>query len=334
MVAATMQASLWGMAAITSIPIGQRTTLCALPFFHVYGMVVGMLYSIFNLNTMIVFPRFEVEEILNFIGGYESISFFPAVPTMITALINHPKAEEAQLIKKLGLLQSGGAPLPMSIIEKLREEGINYSEGWGMSETASLGIANPIFGMKKQGSIGIPFPDTQIKLMDLEEGSKEVQPGDPGEILIKSPLVMSGYWNNEAETRIQLKDGWLRTGDIAFMDEDGYLFIVDRKKDMIIAGGYNIYPREVDEVLLGHPKIAEACAYGLPDDYRGETVKAVIVPTDGATLTVEEISEYCRKHLAAYKVPRIIEIRNSPLPKSAVGKVLRKILIEEDIRKL
>ncbi|TAL34099.1 MAG: long-chain fatty acid--CoA ligase [Spirochaetes bacterium] len=332
-VAATMQASLWGLAAISSIPIPERTTLCVLPFFHVYGMVVGMLYSIFNLNTMIVFPRFEVEEVLAFIGGYANISFFPAVPTMITALINHPKAEEARLIKKLGLLQSGGAPLPMSIIETLRAEGVNYSEGWGMSETASLGVANPIVGMKKHGSIGIPFPDTQVRLMDLEGGDNEVEPGEPGEMVIKSPLVMKGYWNDEIETRNQLKDGWLRTGDIATMDGDGYFFIVDRKKDMIIAGGYNIYPREVDEVLMKHPMIAEACAYGLPHEYRGETVKAVVVPVEGAVLSEKEISEYCKQHLAAYKVPKIIEVRETPLPKSAVGKVLRKLLLEEDMKK-
>ncbi len=183
--------------------------------------------------------------------------------------------------------------------------------------------------MRKEGSIGVPWPDTDVRLVDVEEGKEDVPKGEPGEIIIKSPLVMKEYWNNPEETAGQLKNGWLYTGDIAVWDEDDYLFIVDRKKDMIIAGGYNIYPREIDEVLYRHPKVKEAATIGIPDGYRGETVKCFIVPKEGETLTEEEIILYCKEKLAAYKRPKIIEFC-SELPKSAVGKVLRKELRKKE----
>ncbi len=222
--------------------------------------------------------------------------------------------------------------MPVELIDQARDMGIQYSEGWGMSETTSLGIANPILGLKKEGGIGIPFPDTDVRLVDVEDGVEEVPQGERGEIIIKSPLLMKEYWNNPEETAGQLKDGWLHTGDIAYRDEDDYFFIVDRKKDMIIAGGYNIYPREIDEVLYQHPKIADAVAVGIPDEYRGETVKAYVVPKNGETITEKEIVEFCKDKLAAYKRPKIVEIRNE-LPKSMVGKILRKVLREEEIAK-
>jgi long-chain acyl-CoA synthetase len=201
-----------------------------------------------------------------------------------------------------------------------------------MSETTCLGMANPFLGLKKAGCIGIPFPDTDVKLVDVEEGREEVPPGEPGEIIIKSPLVMKGYWGNPEETAGQIKDGWLYTGDIAVRDEDDYFAIVDRKKDMIIAGGYNIYPREIDEVLYQHPKIAEAVSVGVPDEYRGETVKAFVVLRAGETASAEEIIGFCTKKLAAYKSPKFVEFRRV-LPKSAVGKVLRKVLRDEEAAK-
>ncbi len=198
-----------------------------------------------------------------------------------------------------------------------------------MSETTSLGISNPQLGLKKNGSIGIPFPDTDVRLVDVEEGIEDVKKGEPGEILIKSPLVMKGYWNNPEETADQLKDGWLSTGDIAVQDDDDYFHIVDRKKDMIIAGGYNIYPREIDEVLFQHPKVADAVSVGIPDEYRGETVKAFVVLKPGEEAGEQEIIDFCREKLAAYKAPRLVEFRDS-LPKSAVGKILRKTLRAEE----
>jgi long-chain acyl-CoA synthetase len=266
---------------------------------------------------------------MGILAGFEEISFFPSVPTMINAIINHPKAPELNLARKLGLLNSGAAPMPVELIDQITEMGIFYGEGWGMSETTSLGISNPILGLSKVGGIGIPWPDTDVKLVDVEEGKEEVPQGEPGEIIIKSPLVMKEYWNNPEETAGQLKDGWLYTGDIAVRDGDDYFFIVDRKKDMIIAGGFNIYPREIDEVLYEHPKIQDAVTIGVPDEYRGETVKAFIVPKEGETITDEEVFAFCEERLAAYKRPKFVEFRDS-LPKSAVGKILRKELRAEE----
>jgi long-chain acyl-CoA synthetase len=223
--------------------------------------------------------------------------------------------------------------MPLELIEQVKDLGISYSEGWGMSETTSLGVSNPVFGLRKPGSIGIPWPDTDVRLVDVVNGTEDVPRGEPGEILIRSPLVMQGYWNNPAETRGQLQDGWLHTGDIAVFDEDDYLYIVDRKKDMIIAGGFNVYPREIDEVLFQHPKIQEAVCVGLADEYRGETVKAYVVLKEGAQATAEEIVSFCKEHLATYKVPKQVEFREA-LPKSAVGKILRKTLrAEEEAKK-
>ena len=332
LVAATLQCSLWGNATISLTLPQERNVLAVLPYFHVYGTIVALSWGMFNCATQILVPRFELDELMGLLANFKKITFFPAVPTMINAVINHPKAEELELGKKLGLFNSGGGPMPMELIDQARDMGITFSEGWGMSETTSLGIANPVLGLKKAGSIGIPFPDTDVRLVDVDEGVEDVAPGQPGEIIIKSPLVMKEYWNNPEETAGQFKDGWLYTGDVAIRDEDDYFAIVDRKKDMIIAGGYNIYPREIDEVLFQHPKVAEAAAVGIPDEYRGETVKAFVVPKEGETLTAEDIIGFCKKKLAAYKTPKIVEFR-SELPKSAVGKILRKVLRDEEARK-
>jgi len=332
-VAATFQCSLWGSPTISIIPPERRSVLSILPYFHVYGNIVAMNWAFFNAATQILVPRFEIDEIMGLLANFEQITFFPAVPTMITALINHPKAGELGLDKKLGLLNSGAAPMAVELIEQVQDMGIFFSEGYGLSESTSLGISNPILGMKKGGSIGVPFPDNDVRLVDVDEGKEDVKPGEPGEIIMKGPLIMQGYWNNPEETSNQLRDGWLHTGDIAQVDEDGYIFIVDRKKDMIIAGGFNIYPREIDEVLFQHPKVMEAVSVGIPDEYRGETVKAFVVMNPGETATEKEIIDFCRDKLAAYKVPKIVEFRES-LPKSAVGKILRKILREEEMAKL
>ncbi len=329
LVAATLQVSLWGGNTTKLTPPERRSVLAVLPYFHVYGTIVVMSWALFNTATQILVPRFEIDEFMGILAGLEEISFFPSVPTMINAIINHPKATELNLDRKLGLLNSGAAPMPVELIEQITEMGIFYGEGWGMSETTSLGISNPILGLSKVGGIGIPWPDTDVKLVDVEEGKEEVPQGEPGEIIIKSPLVMQGYWNNPEETAGQLKDGWLYTGDIAVRDEDDYFFIVDRKKDMIIAGGFNIYPREIDEVLYEHPKIQDAVTIGIPDEYRGETVKAFIVPKEGETITDEEVFAFCEERLAAYKRPKSVEFRDS-LPKSAVGKILRKELRAEE----
>ena len=328
-IAATLQCSLWGTPTMGLTPPERRIFLAVLPFFHVYGNIVVMNNALLNCATQILVPRFQIDELMDLLAKFEKITFFPTVPTLITALINHPRASELQLDRKFGLLNSGGAPMPVELIEQVKDMGIYFGEGWGMSETTSLGTSNPILGLKKTGSIGIPFPDTDLRLVDLKEGKEDVPQGEPGEMIIKSPLIMKGYWEEPEETAGQLKDGWLYTGDIAVRDEDGYLFIVDRKKDMIIAGGFNIYPREIDEVLFQHPKIQDAVSLGISDQYRGETVKACVVLKTGESATEEEIITFCREKLAAYKVPKIVEFRES-LPKSAVGKVLRKILRAEE----
>ena len=289
-------------------------------------------WGMFNCATQILVPRFELDEFMGLLAGFERITFFPAVPTMINAVINHPRVAELELGKKLGLFNSGGGPLPTELIDQTQDMGINYGEGWGMSETTSLGIANPLLGMSKAGSIGIPFPDTDVRVVDIEGGEEDVPRGEPGELIIRSPLIMREYWNNPEETAGQMKDGWLYTGDIVVQDEDDYFAIVDRKKDMIIAGGYNVYPREIDEVLYQHPGIAEAVAVGIADEYRGETVKAFVVAKEGESLTEAEIIGFCREKLAAYKAPKLVEFR-SELPKSAVGKILRKVLRDEEAAK-
>jgi len=328
-VAATLQCSLWGNPTITMTPHEKRNVMAVLPYFHVYGNIVVMNWALFNCATQIQVPRFNIDEMMDLLAKFDQITFFPTVPTLITALINHPKAGEMNMNKKFGLLNSGGAPMPVELIEQVRDMGIYFSEGYGLSESTSLGISNPVLGLKKVGSIGIPFPDNDVRLVDVDKGETDVPDGEPGEIIMKGPLIMQGYWNNPAETEGQLKDGWLHTGDIAIRDEDGYLFIVDRKKDMIIAGGFNIYPRDIDEVLFQHPKIAEAVSLGVKDQYRGETVKAFVVLKAGESCTAEEIISFCKEKLAPYKVPKLVEFRES-IPKSAVGKILRKVLRDEE----
>jgi long-chain acyl-CoA synthetase len=328
-VAATFICALWGNPTIQLTPPERRSVVAVLPYFHVYGNIVVLNWGMFSCATQIQIPRFNIDEVMNLLANFKEITFFPAVPTMINAVINHPRAEELNLAKRVGLLNSGAAPMPVEMIEQCRDMGIFFSEGYGLSESTSLGITNPVLGLKKVGSIGIPIIDNDVRLVDLQEGKTDVPQGQPGEIIMKGPLMMKEYWNNPQETAGQLKDGWLYTGDIAVQDEDGYFFIVDRKKDMIIAGGYNIYPREIDEVLFQHPKIQEAVSVGIPDKYRGETVKAFIVLKPGEKATEDEIISFCKEKLAVYKVPKLVEFRDA-LPKSAIGKILRKVLRAEE----
>jgi long-chain acyl-CoA synthetase len=331
-VGATLRGALWGSATNMLTSYEKRNVIAVLPYFHVYGNIGVMNWAFFSCATQIMIPRFQIDEFMGILANFREITYFPSVPTMINAVINHPKAAELDLGRKLGMLNSGAAPMPVEMIEQIKDMGIFFGEGYGLTESSALGISNPILGMKKVGSIGIPFIDNDVRLVSVKDGVTDVKQGEPGEIIMKSPFIMQGYWNNPQETAGQLKEGWLYTGDIAVQDEDDYFFIVDRKKDMIIAGGFNIYPREIDEVLFQHPKVQEAVAVGIADRYRGETVKAFIVLKPGETATEEEIITFCREKLAAYKVPKLVEFRSS-LPKSAIGKVLRKILREEEITK-
>jgi long-chain acyl-CoA synthetase len=256
-------------------------------------------------------------------------TYFPGVPTMYTAIINYPELSKYN-VKSIKACLSGAAPLPIEIQNKFQElTGARLIEGYGLSEASPVTHDNPLFGDNRIGTIGVPFPDTDAKIVDVETGEKELPPGEPGELLVKGPQVMKGYWNKPEETRNTLRNGWLYTGDIAIMDEEGYFRIVDRKKDMIIAGGYNIYPRDVEEVLYQHPKILEAAVAGVADAYRGETVKAFVVLKPGETATADDIIAFCRERLAAFKAPKLVAFRDS-LPKTMIGKILRRQLVAED----
>ncbi|HXZ34991.1 MAG TPA: long-chain fatty acid--CoA ligase [Thermodesulfobacteriota bacterium] len=310
---------------------GEERMLAVLPFFHVYGMTVTMNEAIYLAATIILLPRFQVDDCLEAIKQYQPTRF-PGVPTMYIGIINHPRVKEYN-ISSIKVCSSGSAPLPVEALKKFEElTGGKISEGYGLTEASPVTHANPFSGKRKVGSIGLPRPDTDAKVVDLETGEKDLPPGEEGELCIRGPQVMKGYWNRPEETARSLRKGWLYTGDIAKMDEEGYFYIVDRKKDMIICGGFNVYPREVEEALYLHPKILEAAVLGVPEPYRGETVKAFVVLKAGQKATAEEIIEFCRQNLARFKVPTQVEFRQD-LPKSHVGKVLRKVLREEEAKK-
>src|SRR5699024_9830107 len=273
-------------------------------------------------------PKFDAKEVLKTIQKHKP-TLFPGAPTIYIGLLNHPDMKKYDL-SSIKACISGTASLPLEVQEKF--EAITKGklvEGYGLTETSPVTHANPIWGRRINGSIGLPWPDTDS--MIVKEGTLEEQPlGEVGEIAVRGPQVMKGYWNNKEATDKVLKDGWLLTGDMGRMDEEGYFYVVDRKNDMIIAGGFNIYPREIEEVLFEHPDIVEAAVIGVPDDYRGENVKAVIVKKPGSNLDEKALNTYCREQLAAYKVPRIYEFRDE-LPKTIIGKVLKRQLIEESI---
>jgi long-chain acyl-CoA synthetase len=303
---------------------GEITHLGVLPIFHSFGLTCCMNICVWMAWTDVLIPRPEPQAILEAIHKHR-INFFPAVPTMYVGVLNHPEASKFDLTSIKGCF-SGAAPLPVEVIRDFEAKtGSQICEGYGLSETSPVVTTNPYGGKTKVGSIGLPVSDTDIKIVDLADGTKEMPVGEAGEVLVKGPQVTSGYYKMPEETANAIKDGWLYTGDIGKMDEEGYFYIVDRKKDMVIAGGYNIYPREIDEVLFEHPKVLEACAVGIPDPYRGETIKAFVVLKPGETLTEEEVIKYCGEKLAKYKVPKKVEFMAS-LPKSGVGKVLRKEL--------
>jgi long-chain acyl-CoA synthetase len=294
------------------------------------GMTVLMNFSICWGASMILLPRFEINNLLKTtVKARPTIAVL--VPTIFTAMVNNPEISRCD-ISSINYCFSGSAPLPVEIMNQFEEiTGSIIFEAYGLTEASPVTHANPAKGKRKPGSVGIALPSTDARVVDLESGTRELPVGESGELVVKGPQVMKGYWNMEEETAETLRDGWLYTGDIAYMDEDGYVFIVDRKKDMIIAGGYNVYPREIDEVLYEHPKIADAVSIGVPDAYRGETVKVFVVVKPEETLTEEEVIAHCKEKLAAFKVPRLVEFRQE-LPKSMVGKVLRKELRAEEFR--
>lgn len=306
--------------------------LGVLPFFHVFGLTAVMNYMLWLGATVVLIPRPEPEAMLEAIQKYK-VTYFPAVPTMYVGLLNHPKLAKYDISSIKGCF-SGASPLPVEVIKSFEAKtGAQICEAYGLSETSPGVTINPLGGKTKASSVGLPICDTLIKIVDLDEGFKELPIGTEGEICIKGPQVMGGHYNMPEETAKVLKDGWFYTGDIGKFDDEGYLYIVDRKKDMIIASGYNIYPRDVDEVLFTHPKILEACVIGIPDSYRGETVKAFVVMKPGQQMTAEEVMKFCQEKLAKYKVPTAVEFIDA-LPKSGVGKILRKELKAAELEKM
>jgi long-chain acyl-CoA synthetase len=325
LVANALQSGSWFLQAEQ----GKERVLAVLPFFHVYGMTVAMNLSISLASAMVLLPRFQIDEVLKTINKHQP-TMFPGAPTIYVAFNSHPHIKRYK-VGSIGECISGSAPLPLEVKRRFQElTGGKLVEGYGLSEASPVTHSNPLDGRDIPGSIGIPFPDTEAKIVGPT--GKELGVSEVGELVIRGPQVMKGYWNNPQETDQVLKDGWLHTGDIAKMDEQGYFYIVDREKDLIIASGYNVYPREVEEVIYQHPQVAEAAVIGVPHPYRGETVKAFIVPRSGEELNDEEIIAFCRERLAAYKAPRLIEFRDS-LPKTAVGKILKRELREEELHK-
>lgn len=323
----TQQLRLWFPTAED----GQESTVAIFPFFHSAGFTGVQNMAIYAGWTDILVPRPEPDVVIQVLKNFKP-TFFPGVPTIYFGILGEEEFSSLDLSLIKAFL-AGAAPLPSSVINQLKKlSNAPVINVYGLTEICPMGTATPFFGPEKAGTVGVPLPATDLKIVDAETGTKELAAGEAGEICFKGPQVMKGYYKNPEETEKVLKDSWVYTGDIGYLDEDGFLTLVDRKKDMIIAGGYNIYPNEIDEILYEHPQVAEACTIGVPDEYRGETVKAFIVPREKDALAAEEITEHCRKKLAPYKVPKKIEFVES-LPKSTVGKILRRKLREQETAK-
>ncbi|MDR2076143.1 MAG: long-chain fatty acid--CoA ligase [Desulfovibrio sp.] len=306
-----------------------HTLVGVLPFFHVYGLMTCLLLPVHLRAVSVPVPRYVPAELLGIIGKYKG-TILPGAPAIFISLLQQKNAPRQRILSSLFCCISGSAPMPEGVIRHYEEElGVKIIEGYGLSEASPVTHLTPLRGLRKVGSIGIPLPGTEARIVDMELGVVPLPPGKVGELVLRGPQVMSGYWNNPDETAGTLRNGWLYTGDIAVMDEDGYFRIVDRKKDMIVVGGYNVAPREIDEVLFDHPKVQEAVAVGVPHPSRGEIIKAYVVLKPGETATRAEIGAWCRQRLASYKVPRQVEFRQE-LPKTLMGKTLRRALRAEE----
>lgn len=310
---------------------GNETVLGILPFFHVYGMTTVLILSVMLGNKMVLLPKFDAETALKTIDKQKP-TIFPGAPTIYIGLLNHPDLKKYDL-SSIKACMSGSAALPLEVQRKFEKvTGGKLVEGYGLTETSPVTHSNFLWETERvNGSIGVPWPDTDSVILG-PDSNIPMATGEIGEIAIKGPQVMKGYWNKPEDTEQTFRDGWFLTGDLGSVDEKGYFYIVDRKKDMIIAGGFNIYPREIEDVLYEHEAVLECIAAGIPDAYRGETVKVYIVLKEGFTVTEEELDKHCRASLAAFKVPREYEFRKE-LPKTAVGKILRRTLVEEERKK-
>ena len=330
LVANTLQIKSW----LPSVKEGGETVLMAIPMFHVYGMVAGMSFGIAAAASMVMIPNpRDMGDVLGSISKYRP-TIYPGVPAMYNAINNHPDVKAGKVdVSSIKACISGSAPLMRETQATFEElTGGKLVEGYGLSEAPTATHCNPVYGMSKEGSIGIPFPDMDARIISLDDEVTVLETGEIGELVMKGPQVMKGYLNMPTETTNAIRDGWLYTGDIAYMDEDGYFFIVDRKKELIKPSGYQVWPREVEEVIAENPKVLEVGVAGIPDAYRGETVKAWVVLKPGETLTADEVKAWCKEHMAAFKVPTHVEFRDE-LPKTTVGKVLRRELVRQDREK-
>nr|HLZ62237.1 AMP-binding protein [Ktedonosporobacter sp.] len=305
---------------------GKEIALCVAPFFHAYGMTVGMNLSILGAATMVLLPRFKAKDVLDTIRHYHP-TMMPGIPTMYIALLREA-GKHAHYMTSIKYCISGAAPLPSKVQSEFEETTHGkLVEGYGLSEASPVTHCNPLTNQCRNGSIGLPLPGVEAAILHAETG-EFLPPGEVGEIMVKGPNIMQGYWQRQQESEAIFFNGWMHTGDVGKMDADGYFYVVERAKDMIIASGFNVYPREVEEVLFQHPSVAEAAVRGVPDEYRGETVAAFVVLKAGiapSEETRQQILAFCKQELTAYKVPKILEFRAS-LPKSLVGKVLRREL--------
>ena len=310
----------------------ENTVLGLLPYFHIYGLTVCVNFATAIGATLAPYPRFVPRDVLKIIQKLKP-TIFPCAPAVFMAMLQQKDIDKFDL-SSINYCISGSAPIPVDVIERFKKmTGAEIIEGYGLTEASPITHLNPLRGRRKYGSIGLPFPDTDAAIVDMELGTVKLPSGKIGELIIKAPQVMKGYWSREDETASALRNNWLYTGDIGYMDEQGYFYIVDRKKDLIITGGYNVYPREIDEVLHEHPKVKEAVSVGIPSETRGEVIKAYVVVRDGESLTKAEIVSFCREKLAGFKVPKKVEFRDE-LPKTIVGKVLRRALREEEVTKM
>jgi long-chain acyl-CoA synthetase len=330
LVANTLQCAAWFGQAMRD---GKDAVMGVMPLFHVYGLTTVMNFAVLSGGAIILEPQLDLEHVMKDIQRHKP-KLFHGAPRIYNAINNSPLAQKYDL-RSITACISGSAPLLMETARKFRElTGANLVEGYGLTEASPVTHCNPVFDQAKNrvGTIGLTFPDTETRLVDLETGQHDVAPGEPGELLIRGPQLMDGYYNRPEETAATLRDGWLHTGDIATMDADGYVAIVDRKKEMIIVSGFNVYPREVEETLARHPAVLEGAAIGVPHPIKGEEVKAFVVLKPGQSATAEQLIAFCREQLAPFKVPKAIEFRDS-LPKTLIGKVLRRQLADEDRKK-
>lgn len=306
-------------------------SLAAIPLYHIYGFNTNVNINLVAGGSIVLVPQPTTDNILAAINMHQP-NFFAAVPTMIIGLNQHPDISTSKISSIKGMI-SGSAPLALEALKTFEKlSGAIITEGYGMSESSNVLTVNPLKTVRKPGGVGLPMPDNELKIVDIETGTKEMPTGEPGEIIAKGPSIMSEYWNKPEETAQALRNGWFHTGDIGYIDEDGHVFIVDRIKDMIISSGFNVYPRDIDELMYTHPKVLRACAFGVPDEKRGEAVKLTLVLKPGETMTVEDVITFCKKNLTAYKVPREVEFLED-LPLTPVGKPDRKELRRMEIEK-